>query len=101
MNRGTQWIVLPALALLGGGLLAAGCGLNLSPAKDDGAGDAPIQEGLNDPWIVLNAPDGYANVAVRCYKGNGVYVTRQGGPETGQRQVEVIPGDPICAQNAK
>jgi hypothetical protein len=47
---------------------------------------------------VIRFPNGFRNVAVSCYKGNGVYVTSRGDVKNGytSSSIAVIPSDPIC-----
>lgn len=72
--------------------LATGC----SEYEDDrGKGDAPVQnrKGDDKAAVVINFPDGFANIAVKCHKGNGLYVTtREAAPI-------VVKDDPICDGN--
>jgi len=68
--------------------------LGCSPDPKGGAGDAPIGSVEQQPWVVLNNIDGYPNVATRCYKGNGIYVTRSAGDQSDA--LVVIRDDPAC-----
>lgn len=78
--------ILVALAIT---VLAAGC----SDYNDTrGKGDAPVQNRRGDdaPAVVVNMPDGFANIAFKCLNGSGLYVTtREAAPI-------VIKDDPNC-----
>lgn len=78
-------LLIPAAALA----LMAGC----SEYNDDrGKGDAPVEDrnGDDKPAVVLNFPDSFANVAIKCYGGTAVISTTREAP------VQVIPDATIC-----
>lgn len=55
-----------------------------------GRGDAPVKQYDDTPAYVINMPDQFANVAIKCYGGNGVYeTTREAAPV-------VVADDPMC-----
>lgn len=82
---------LAALALTGA--LLTGC----SEYNDDrGKGDAPVQDrnGDDKPAVVINFPDGFANVAIKCYSGTAVVSTTREAP------VQVVPDSVMCDGDA-
>lgn len=73
--------VLGALALTVAFVLGAvGCsGWN----NERGLGDAPVMEknGNDDPAVVINFPDTFANVAIKCFNGTAIIShTREAQP---------------------
>lgn len=58
-----------------------------------GIGDAPVGDRDDTPAAVVNMPDRFANVAMKCMGPNGVYVsTREAAP------VVVVASDPLCRE---
>lgn len=87
-NRYSIWAVIIALMCLLV-ILATGC----SEYNDDrGRGDAPVQnrEGDDKPAVVINFPDNFANVAIKCYKGTAVISTTREAP------VQIVPDSVMC-----
>jgi hypothetical protein len=79
------WIGVVVVAL-------AGC----SAWNDDrGKGDSPVGKTDDSPARVINMPDGFANLAIKCDRGNGIYVTTRDAAPT------VIVNDPNCAKGAR
>lgn len=69
---------------------AVGC----SGHNDDrGKGDAPVQNRAGDdaPAVVVNFPDGFANIAFKCLNGSGLYVTTRNAAPV------VVKDDPSCS----
>lgn len=59
--------------------------------NERGRGDAPVGERDDTPAQVINFPDLFMNVAMKCLGGNGIYThTREGAPV-------VVANDPECA----
>ena len=60
--------------------------------EDKGTRDAPIDTRLQDnsaPYVV-NMPDSFMNIAIKCIGPNGIYAhTRPAAPV-------VVPDDPLC-----
>lgn len=79
--------VLATVVVLG--LSAVGC----SQYNDErGKGDAPVENRRGDdaPAVVVNFPDGFANIAFKCLNGNGLYVTTRDAPPV------IVKDDPNC-----
>lgn len=81
--------------LIATGLIAitlAGCG---SYNDKRGLGDAPVmnRKGDDKAAVVINFPDTFANIAIKCYKGNGLYVTTRNAAPL------VVKDDPLCDGN--
>lgn len=59
---------------------------------DRGLGDAPVQnrKGDDKAAVVVNFPDGFANVAIKCYGGTAVVSTTREAP------VQLIPDSTLC-----
>lgn len=53
--------------------------------------DAPVSHEDDSPAIIINMPDTYANMAWKCYAGNGIYTSRGD-----VRFTHVVPDDPNC-----
>lgn len=79
------------------GIVAVGLVTGAGSCEDDyneqrGLGDAPVGKANDSPAYIVNMPNGYMNVAIRCVGGNGIYGhTREAAPT-------VIPNDPLCAE---
>lgn len=60
---------------------------------DRGKGDAPVLNKKGDDWpaVVVNFPDGFANIAFKCLNGNGLYVTTRDAAPV------VVEEDPNCS----
>ena len=72
-------------AVLGGSIAA--CGTDASFEKrDNGSAKA-----------IVNMPDHFNNVAVKCYQGNGIYVTNNNGNGGTGSTLAVVAKDPLCA----
>ncbi len=85
---------LTLVAVLGAVLLLSAC----SEYNDErGRGDAGITARDASPAIVVNMPDGFSNVAIKCAGPNGVYVTTQ---NANGKQLTVVENDPNCADRA-
>lgn len=86
MTKTKRVAALAALSIL----TLAGC----SEYNDQrGKGDAPVQNRAGDdaPAVVINMPDGFSNIAVKCLNGNGLYVTtREAAPV-------IVKDDSNCA----
>ncbi|MCU0270468.1 MAG: hypothetical protein MUF83_17720 [Acidimicrobiales bacterium] len=83
-------VIIASTAALGVGVvLGVGC----SEYNDErGRGDAPIGKFNDSPAYVVNMPDQFHNIAIRCVGGNGIYAhTREAAPT-------VIVDDPLCAE---
>lgn len=78
-------------------LSVAVIGLSLSACSQDTAvgGSGPVEGYDRTPAVVLEMPLGFSNVAVHCFKGNGVYVTE--GYAEAPSSVSTVPNDPFCA----
>lgn len=57
-----------------------------------GKGDAPVEnrEGDDKAAVVINFPDTFANVAIKCYAGTAIISTTREAP------VNVIPDSTFC-----
>lgn len=78
-------LVIPALLV---GLVAAGCGTGNDVSKgsrDTGSAKA-----------IVNMPNHFNNVAVKCYQGTGIYVTNNTGDAGTGTSLAVVTNDPIC-----
>lgn len=63
-HRRLLWVVA-LLSLCGLCLLSAGCGTDANvDTRDKG-----------DAQAIINMPDRFPNVAVKCYRGNGIYTS--------------------------
>jgi hypothetical protein len=60
-----------------------------------GRGDAPVGTRDDSPARIINMPDQFANLAVKCDRGNGIYVTTRDAAPT------IIPNDPNCTKGAR
>jgi hypothetical protein len=74
-------------------LFGASCGAVDDYRDDRGRGDAPVANYDDSGAVVLNFPDRFSNVAVKCHGPNGVYVTTQN--EAG-KEMRVVANDPNC-----
>jgi hypothetical protein len=45
---------------------------------------------------IVNMPNHFNNVAVKCYQGNGLYVTNNNGDGGSGSSLAVVPKDPVC-----
>ena len=74
--------------------LLSACGSGHNKFTEAG-NDAPRREAnITEPATIINMPDGFSNVATRCYGSNGVYVIfHQGNP---YGSIAVVPNDPEC-----
>lgn len=82
--------ILAAAAVLA--LALAGCS---GHENERGRGDAPVTGRDDEPAYVLNMPDQFANVAMKCLGPNGVYST------TREAAVTVVVDDPNCAEGTE
>ncbi len=69
-------------------VLATGCESRKSAR---GRGDAPVGPVNTAPGAVMEMPDQFPNVAVKCQGPNGVYVVSDDGASA-----QVVPNDPNC-----
>ncbi len=74
--------------------LAVGLTVTLAACGPDGTqlDDAPVGIVDDTPQFVMTNLDGFPNVAVRCYGGNGIYTTTR---EYGDA-ITIIVADPEC-----
>ena len=91
MKRRTK-VIIGIIIALAIGIGASSCG---EWNDERGKGDAPVQDKAGDDRaaVVINMPDGFANVAIKCYAGNGLYVTTRDAPPI------IIADDPNCDGN--
>jgi hypothetical protein len=84
MKRSTRSVSIVAVLAVAA---LAGC----SEYNDDrGKGDAPVGSSDDSPAVVINFPDGFANVARKCDGPNAVYThTREAAPV-------VVANSPVC-----
>lgn len=77
--------ILAALATTGAltGLVACGANDASVSTRDKGSAQA-----------IINMPDRFPNVAVKCYRGNGVYAANNGSDVPGG--IYVVVRDPAC-----
>lgn len=68
-------------------VFAAGC-----TDKDADQGERDKGSAL----AVVNMPDHWNNVAVKCFRGNGLYVTNNSGDGGNGTSLAVVPSDPVC-----
>jgi hypothetical protein len=75
---------LSVLACIGSlGLVACGANDAGVSTRDKGSAKA-----------LINMPDLFSTVAVKCYEGNGVYVTSTDGENSSS--LYVVKDDPVC-----
>ena len=67
--------------------LLTGCG------DSRGTGDAPAGQLPKQTIPVIPMPDTFPNVAIACYKGNGIYVSTH---DKTDNSPTVIVNDPAC-----
>lgn len=77
-------LIVPAILL---GLFAAGCG-----ATDAGTG----QRDYGSAKAIINMPNHFNNVALKCRGTNGVYVTNNSGDGGTGSAIAVTLNDPEC-----
>lgn len=84
------------LAALGAvlGILLVGCGTIDSINDSNGKGDAPVGVRDDSAADVLNFPDGYGNVAMKC-DGHGNRVYQVTSTQYANTQVVILP-DASC-----
>jgi hypothetical protein len=89
MNRRRIVVGASVAALLVG--LLAGCGdKHTEPFKD-----GPRSNVVNTkPADIIEAPDGFSNLATKCDHGNRLYIAYKG--DDNRAAVTVVPGDPTC-----
>lgn len=63
-----------------------------------GLGDAPANQLPKQAVNVVPMPDHFPNVAVVCYRGNGIYVSTHDKTDS---QPTVVPNDPACQAGAR
>lgn len=76
---------------------AVAVGTSAASCNAKGTGDAPVEpvdKQNNAPAHIINMPDGFPNVAVKCDQGTGIYVTSHGKSDV---PPVIIPNDPRCA----
>jgi predicted nucleic acid-binding Zn ribbon protein len=85
----TKMNLLAALAVSAtlGGTIAA-CGVTTD--ADKGVRDTGSALGI------VNMPNHFNNVAVKCFKGNGIYVTNNDGTGGNGSSLAVVTKDPLC-----
>jgi hypothetical protein len=83
-SRGIRWL-LPVLASTGILMGLVACGAN---DADVGARDKGSAKAL------INMPDLFSTVAVKCYEGNGIYVTSTESENSSS--LYVVKDDPVC-----
>lgn len=88
MTRRNMGVTVAGILLWATIIGAAACG---QYDNKRGRGDAPVGSADDTPAQVVNFPDLFANVAVKCHKGNGIYVTTRDAAPV------VVPNDPACA----
>lgn len=73
-------------------VLLVGCG-----TAERGTVDSPVEAGPqqnNAPAHIVNFPDGFPNIAIKCDGRTGIYTTTREAAPT------VIPDDPRCTTGA-
>mgnify|MGYP001194428637 FL=1 len=83
-------------AIVGSALLVAALALTgCSESQDEnGLGDAPISTWDPHPAEIVNMPDDYGNLAVKCHRGNLLYVTTHRYRYASN--IWVLPNHPSC-----
>jgi hypothetical protein len=85
-----------AVALLAVLVGLAGCGMTGTGENDrHGTGDAPVADRDDSAASIINMPDAFPNVAVKCWRGNGIYATRATESKP-VPELAVVPADPAC-----
>lgn len=80
-------------------LTLAGCGQS-GHNVSRGQGDVPVGEQDRTPAkMVVNFPDAWGNVAIKCYGVNGLYEVTHN--DASRPPVVVVPNDPMCQKEAK
>lgn len=65
-----------------------------------GQGDVPVGAQDRTPAkMVVNFPDAWGNVAIKCYGVNGLYEVTHN--DNSRPPVWVVPNDPMCKEGAK
>lgn len=88
-------VVGAAIVVLLGGALASCTGRDLERFRD-----APVESRDDNGAVVVNMPDGYGNVAIKCVElnDNWVVVTSTFTADgTAGRGVSVVDGSGICS----
>lgn len=82
------------LRIIGAGLvLALGLAACSGYNEERGRGDAPVGSRDDSRADIVNMPDQFANVAIKCHGPNGIYTTtRQAAPV-------IVPNDPLCRED--
>lgn len=80
--------------LLAAALIAATAGCS-SWNDQRGRGDAPVDSYDDEPAVVINFPDKFANVAVKCLGSTGVYTSTREAPPV------VVPQDAHCTEGGR
>jgi hypothetical protein len=83
------------LAIAAAGL-ALGASLTACGSDSRGTGDAPAAQVPKSDVPVVPMPDHFPNVAIACYKGNGIYVSTHDKTDSAPT---VVVRDPVCAGN--
>jgi len=90
-----RWIVIAALAVS----LGACTGVSEHQVRR-GLGDVPVgAQDRSSPKVIINFPDAWGNVAVKCYGVNGVYNVSHN--DNSRPPVVIVPNDPMCKEGAK
>jgi len=76
------------IALIAGAIGISACG------DDTDAGKGVRDTG--DAKAIINMPNHFNNVAVKCYQGNGIYVTNNNGDGGSGSSLAVVIKDPVC-----
>ena len=88
---------ITAVAVLS--LSLAACGQS-SHNVSRGQGDVPVGPQDRTPAkMVVNFPDAWGNVAIKCWGVNGLYEVTHN--DNSRPPVTVIPNDPMCREGAK
>lgn len=73
--------------------VAAALALTACGGTDAGKGQRDTGSALG----IVNMPNHFNNVAVKCYRGNGLYVTNNSGNGGTGTSLAVVVKDPVCA----
>lgn len=73
-------------------VLVATLGLTACGGRDAGKGTRDTGDALG----IVNMPNHFNNVAVKCFRGNGLYVTNNSGDGGTGSSLAVVIKDPVC-----
>lgn len=58
--------------------------------------DAPVSGRDDSAAVIINMPDGFANIATKCYNGDRIYVIRDGSSAV-RGGIAIHADDPSCS----